>query len=401
MRTHWSVGTLVVAFVLSAVCAAIAAEGPPAVEVHGWSLTRYYVDLVVDDTRDGSTGAITNKEEDSRLEWERFSISGLARLDGGKVVYSEVYIHPWLPNSDPSFLYLESLYLDVPVGPGAKVRLGKGRSNAFGIVPSYGNRKTSNYGPLAETFTMDRALGVQFLQTRGKDSLNLGLFESQRPGTRAIGMAADMQLDEGSLARTTVSHLANRDTPAGRSGKLEVSGRYGRQMGALNVGISGRGGELDDIDAAFLASKFANYNGTNRTRLYAGFDATYQKMPYYATAEWYGGSLGGIDQSGYAILVGVEPSAKCTGIWQDLSGACKGLFIRYTNLDTDTTPSLASSITWDTEQWAVSYVLPIKTKYFPLAKWIQIEYERNKETVPAGGDEIPNNVFFVELFSAF
>ena len=400
MRTHWSVGMLVVAFVLGALCAAIAAEAPPAVEVHGWSLTRYYVDLVVDDTRD-SSGVITNKEEDSRLEWERFSISGIARLAEGKVVYGEVYIHPWLPNDDPSFLYLESLYLDVPVAPGSKVRLGKGRSNAFGIVPGYGNRKTSNYGPLAETFTMDRALGVQFIQTRGKDSFNVGLFESQRPGTRSIGMAADMQLDEGSLSRTAVSHLTSRDTPASRSGQLELSARYGRQMGALNVGVSGRGGQLDETDSSFLASKFADYNGTNRTRLYSGVDATYQRMPWYAAAEWYGGSLGGIDQSGYAILLGVEPSAKCTGIWREISGACKGLFVRYTNLDIDTTPALASSITWDTEQWAVSYVLPVRIKYLPLAKWIQLEYEMNKETVPAGGDDIPNNVFFLELFSAF
>ncbi len=401
MRTHWLVGTLVVALLLGAIVAAVAAEGPPAVEVHGWSLSRYYIDTVVNDTQD-SSGLISNKEEKSHFEHERFSFSGLARLEGGKQAYAEIYIHPWLPNSDPSFLYLESLYLDIPVSPNAKVRLGKGRSNAFGIVPSYGNRKTSNYSPLAETFTMDRALGAQFLQTRGNDSLNVGLFESQRVGTRAIGMAADSQLDQGSLARTTVSHLVNRDTPQGRSGQLELSARYGRKMGALNVGVSGRGGHLDATDSAFLASKFpGTYNGTNKTRLYYGLDATYSTMPYFASAEYYAGKLGGIRQNGYAVLVGVEPSAKCTGIWRELSGACKGLFVRYEKLDIGTPAVVNQPITWDTSQVAVSYVLPIKTRLYPLGKWFQIEWERNKESAPEGADEIPNDVFFIELFSAF
>ena len=400
MKTHWLVGTLFVALSLGAVAGAIAAEGPPAVEVHGWSLTRYYVDTVVNDTRD-SSGVISNEEEDSHLEWERFSLYAKGRLPEGREVYAEVYIHPWLPNDDPSFLYVESLYLDVPLAPGAKLRLGKGRSTAFGIVPSYGNRKTSNYGPLAETFTMDRAVGLQFMQTRGNDSLNVGLFQSQRPGARLIGMAADSQLDQGSAGRTLVSHLANRDTPADRSGKLELSARYGRQMGDMNVGLSGRGGALDEADSAWLASKFPTYNGTNKTRLYYGLDATYKSMPWIATAEWYTGSLGGIDHAGYAIVVGVEPTAQCTGIWREMSRACKGLFVRYGKVSIDTPPLVANALTWDTKQLAVSYVLPIKCKYLPLAKWLQFEYERNTEELPAGADDVPNNMLFVELFSAF
>src|SRR5574340_946096 len=132
MKTFW-LGLCVVVLGLIA-SAALAA--PPAVEVHGWSLTRYYVDTVVDDTRDAVTGEIANKEKESHLEWERISLSGLARLPEGRTGYAEVYIHPWLPSSDPSYLYLESMYLDTPAGPGAKFRIGKGRNNAFGIVPS-------------------------------------------------------------------------------------------------------------------------------------------------------------------------------------------------------------------------------------------------------------------------
>lgn len=403
MRTHWFICTLVVLSLLSAVAAAAAeeAQGPPAVEVHGWILTRYYVDATVNATQD-SCGVITNEVEDSWLEWERMSLYSKARLANGKEAYAEVYIHPWLPNSDPSFLYLESLYLDVPAGDGAKYRIGKGRGNAFGIVPGYGARKTSNYSPLSETFTMDRVLGIQYMQNRGDDSLALGIFNSQRPGMRLIGMAAHAQLDAGSVPRTTVMHLTDRDNPAKRSGELEASARYGRQMGNLNVGISGRGGALDSTDAAFLAKLYPTYNGTNQTRTKYGVDATYKQMPFCATFEYYAGEVGGIGQDGYAILIGVEPSKQCTGIWRDMSGTCKGLFVRYLNLDVDVPPVVNNTMTWDIEQLAISYVLPINTKLLSgYPKWLQFEYERNEESAPAGASEIPNDLFFVELFTAF
>ncbi len=402
MKTHWWICTLAVAFVLSGVASALAAEaeGPPAVEVHGWSLLRYYIGTTVDATRD-SSGLVSDEEDEGHFEFERFSLSGRARLKDGAQAYAEVYIHPWLPGSDPSFLYLESLYVEWPVDQKNKVWVGKGRSQAFGIVPSYGIRKTSNYSPLAETFTMDRAVGVQWTHKDGPDSFNVGLFNSQRVGTRLIGMAADSQVDRGAVGVTTVPHLVNRDSPASRSDELEVSARYGRQMGNINVGLSGRGGALDSTDSAYLAARFPTYSGTNQTRLYSGFDAVYKAMPWYITAEYYGGTIGGIRQSGYAILVGVEPSEKCTGIWRDLSGACQGLFVRYVDLDIGVPAEVNNPYSWDTTQVAVSYVFPLKKCRLPYFKWLQFEYERNDEKVPAGADENPNDVFFVELFGAF
>jgi len=403
MRTHRLICALVVLSLLGAAALAAAeeAQGPPAVEVHGWILTRYYVNTNVDATQD-SSGVITNEEDDTWLESERISLYSKARLTNGKEAYAEVYIHPWLPNSNPSFLYLESLYLDIPAGPDAKFRIGKGRSQAFGIVPGYGNRKTTNYSPVAETFTMDRALGIQYMQKRGDDSFGFGIFNSQRPGMRQIGLAADAQIDRGSVARTTVLHLTDRDSPAQRSGELEVSARYGREMDDLNVGLSGRLGALDGTDAAFLAANFPTYNGTNQTRIKYGLDATYKRMPFYGTFEYYAGEVGGIGQDGYAILLGVEPSKKCAGIWREMSGACKGLFVRYLNLDVDVPPVVNKTISWDVQQLAVSYVLPIRCKLLRgYPKWLQFEYERNKEDAPPGADEIPNNLFLIELFTAF
>jgi hypothetical protein len=93
---------------------------------------------------------------------------------------------------------------------------------------------------------------------------------------------------------------------------------------------------------------------------------------------------------------------KCTGLWRSMSPACKGLFVRYRQLDMDTPADIGKPITWDTRQLAVSYVYPIGTKLAGgLPKWLQFEWERNDEDVPAPGDDIPNDLFFVELFSAF
>ena len=403
MRTHWLVLVLAALTVLGAAVVAAAGEAP-SVEVHGWSLTRYYVNTTVDATLD-SQGRITSEEDDSFLAEERISLSGIARLADGKQVYAEFYVHPWLPQSDPSYLYLESLYVDLPTSDGAKVRIGKGRNVAFGIVPAYGNRKTSNYSPLAETFTMDRVIGVQYLKKLGTNDFAFALQGSQRVGSRYIGMAADGQIDRGTppagtLGTTTVKHLTARDNTADHSGKLEATARYGWSLGDLSLGVSGRVGALDATDTAALAKTFGAQYVTDSTRSAYGVDATYRRMPFYGTVEYYDGSTGGVDVDGFAILIGVEPTPKCTGIWREMSGACKGLFVRYVDLNVDVVPTL-SSATWDVEQIAVSYVLPLKCKSLPFFKWLQFEYERNKESVPAGADEISNDVFFVELFTAF
>ena len=85
-----------------------------------------------------------------------------------------------------------------------------------------------------------------------------------------------------------------------------------------------------------------------------------------------------------------------------MSGACQGLYVRYLNLDIDVPPVVNNTMTWDVEQLAVSYVLPLRCKRLGgYPKWLQFEYERNKEGTPLGADEIPNDVFLVELFTAF
>ncbi len=378
---------------------ALAAEGPPAVEIHGYVQTRYYINVTEDAVRTPD-GVVSDVEKTSFLEpAERVSLSGLARLPENRIAYAEVYVHHWLPSTDQAYLYLESLYLDSPQAPGVKFRIGKGRDFTFGLTPVFGTRKTSNYSAVAEAFTQDRVLGFQYLDTRGKNTFNLGVFNSERVGQRFSGMTAGKQLDEGSIARTTVPHLAVRDLPADRSGALQGSARLARQLSpTLSVGISGRLGNLDNTDRAFLAKHFVDKDITSTRRQY-GLDAVYSDAPWYATAEYYGGSTGGVGQTGWQVLLGVEPSAQCTLPWRSFSSACKGLYVRYGELKVNSTPTV-DPLTWDTKQFSASYVFPFKFKGPLSGKWLQFEYERNTESPPAGVSDIPNNVMFLELFTA-
>lgn len=416
MKVRWVILGAVMAMMFGIISWAYADEANPYpnIEFHGWLQTRYYVNVTEEATRDKYGDVYDVERGNSFTPVERLSLSATSQFSKGRVGYGEVYFHPWLPHNDPAYIYVESLYLDVPAGAGAKIRIGKGRNLAFGQVPAYGNRKTSNYSQLSEMFTADRVIGAQYSRTKGPDYFAAGIFSNQRPGTRPLGMTADIQLNRGTIGSTTVSHLADRDTPASRSRQPQFSARYAHKIGALSMGVSGKAGTLDKIDETYLASKFPTYNGGREQTRY-GADLLYQKMPFYASAQYYAGNTGGIRNDGWEILVGIEPSKQCTSPWRELSGACKGLFIRYGEMDIDVprvsypviqadalsiSPApTSSSIWWPTRQLSVSYVLPLKSPTF--TKWLQFEYERNTEVTPRGFDQTPNNVFFVELFSAF
>ncbi len=153
------------------------------------------------------------------------------------------------------------------------------------------------------------------------------------------------------------------------------------------------------MDTAFLQSKFGS-QADSTTREQYGLDAVYKCAPFFSSFQYYAGPTGGIGQSGWEMLVGVEPTKECSRPWHDFAGACKGLFVRYSKLNIDVVHDIASPITWDTSQLGVSYVIPLPSGSQPGlgVKWLQIEWEDNREQVPHGGDQIPNNVLFAEAF---
>jgi hypothetical protein len=351
------------------------APAPVVTEIHGFMQNRFYA-------AEGSN---------ARYRLERVSVNAQRPL-GDATGYVEVYFHPWLPSSTANEqfrTYLESAYVDVPVGEG-RFRAGKGRHLAFGMVPSYGNRKTSNYGLVSETFTQDRVTGVQYYLAKKDWEVAASLTAAPSIGSRPSGLSS-------SSRTSTIFHLADRDITAEGADprKMNISARLGTKKPNLFAGISGSYGKLNQEDLTFLNTVAGiPVTGKNRTRY--GIDAMWKPVtPWVVQGEFYTGDTGGLDMNAWDILVGYEPKDKVK------------FYARYSQYNIDT-PSLLigalvpgvsapqGDITWDQQQVSLSMVIPIRKTV-----WLQLEEELNFQDEPAGAASGRNNVFFAELFTAF
>lgn len=356
--------------------AAFAADSAPSIQVHGYLQNRIYA----------ASGA--NPE----FRTDRISVSTTANLQDKSTAYVEVY---YLPYAATSGLYLESGYYDTMVGQG-HLRIGKGRNLSFGITPCYSNRKTSNYGLFAEAFTQDRIQGVQYYNTLGTLDIAAGLYTGLRLGNKGLG---EVPGDDINNPTHSVAHLAFRDTPGGYSKNLQASARVGSKWldGALKIGVSQSYAKLDPRDMTALNSTLLPTNPftgaasttpigatfTSDTLRMLGFDLTYTKPSgFVMEGEWVKANISDLDCSGYYILFG----------WQPPKGW--NFYARYGAQLMGITPT-DNPLTWDVKQISLSAVQPIRKGI-----WLQYEYEINTE-VTNTGDNIKNNLLFVELFSGF
>jgi hypothetical protein len=372
------------------------AATPPPVQVHGYLQNRIYVP---------SGGS-------AEYRVERISLSALATLPKDSNAYVEWYYHPWTGTNG---LYAESAYYDTALTQG-RLRVGKGRRMTFGVVPAYPNRKTTNYGLVAEAMTQERIQGIQYTVQKGTLDAGLSLHTAYRLGIRNIG---DVPGDDVRNTATpthvghVVPHLAFRDpvsgggtpttTPNQLSRNLQISGRLGGKWGnGLKAGISYSYAGLDRRDitnlttaaAANVLSPLNPLTGltpvnplgvgfTKENMHVLGLDATY-KHPcgLVLQGEFFDASVSNLDYNAWNALVGYEmPSG-----WK--------LFARYgaQNMDTLRTDN---PLSWDTQQLSLSLVEPLRK-----GLWLQYEYEHNMENSNTGVD-VPNDIFFVELFSGF
>lgn len=207
MVSHTRLALAALVLLCVGLSAALAAEGPPAVQIHGYMQNRGYF------------GPGANPEFRS----ERISVSATAALPDDSTGYVEVYYQPWAPASG---LYLESAYYETALGAG-RIRVGKGRNFAFGITPSYGNRKTSNYGIVAEAITQDRIQGIQYLLKKGDLDFGASVHTSRGLGVRNIG-----EIPGDTLRNPThqVPHLSLRDPDGALRRKLSFSTRIGTKL---------------------------------------------------------------------------------------------------------------------------------------------------------------------------
>lgn len=368
MRMRFCVLMLAVMAAALTLAVVTCAQAAPT-EIHGWMLNRFYAE-----------------PGNAHFEMERISISGSQQLEPDINAYVEWYYHNWV-NRKPSLgspWFLDSAFVNYKDPSGNNLRFGKGRNNAFGIVPAYPNRRHSEYGLVSETFTQERIVGLQYFGTFADKKTGFGIaaYNELTPGTRFSGTDQAFFRDD-----PVVPHLADK----GEGKNLAFSGRltYPVVKGG-RLGASFATGKLRASDIAFLAGKDLVAAGTTvdkNNRWGVDFDYKHPKG-FVGQAEYYAASESTLDFTGWDALVGYEP--------KDPMGI--KLYARYGQLDLDPPAVTANTFTWDQQQLILSAVKPLRPNK-PI--WLQVEWLRNMEDPPAGVSNVDNDVFFLEVFTGF
>ncbi len=371
MRRFWATGILV-ALLLSFAAGSVLAQAVQNVELHGYMQNRFYM----------------NPDASARFVVDRVSLSAIGKMGDDGNAYVEVYLHPWLPaatQAEQFRTYLESAYVDLPLAAG-RIRVGKGRMLNFGLTPSYPNRKTSQYGIIAETFTQDRIVGAQYAVKRGTFDFGTTVYTDESIGTRSIGEFAG--------ATQVVRHVVDKDVPASISGKLAVSAKIGWTAPKYQVHFSGAVGKLNqnDLNNVLNAATAFNVANTNRDHSKYGVDAVYATGPFVAQFELYKGTWSFLDITGWQALVGYQPKdqirfyVRYSALNNDYPNAVNGTAVNLVN----------NQLAWDTQQFTVGLVKPIRK-----GVWLEFNYEKNMEDPTGGSANVDNDLFFAELFTGF
>jgi hypothetical protein len=351
---------------LTAVTKANAAEG---LDLHGWMANRIY----------GEPGV-------AHFQAERLDLYAGKDIDPHLKAYFEFYYHHWvnLKTDKGSPWFLDSAFVDFIDSSGNRLRVGKGRDFTFGLTPIYGNRKTSEYGLIAETFTQERIIGAQYFGTTANKKLDFGIsvHNALPAGSRNSGTDQAAFRDE-----PVVPHLADK----GEGKNLAESARLAIPVfGTGRLGVSYRTGNLRDADLTFLAGKDLIEKGTdNHKNNQWGVDYNYKTPSGIVTqAEYYSAKMSTLDFNGWDALLGYEPKNPM-GIRS---------YVRYGKLNLDPPEVTDNTYTWDQNQWIVSFVKPLRQGK-PV--WLQLEWIKNNENPPSGVDKVENDVVFLELFTGF
>ncbi len=368
---------VVICLLLVLACGAAVAQSVQGLEMHGYIQNRFYA----------------NPDTSAAFGVDRVSLIAKANLPENAKLYVEYYIHPWVTDkaaltfdsngdlksatiAEQSRNYLESAYVEFPTKDGF-LRVGKGRGLNFGVIPAYANRKTTQYGSLAETFTQDRITGVQYCVRDEKFEGGISLYDAPHVGNRGLGSYI--------VAGKTVKHLAERDDNANLSGKLAISGRVGWVYDNFRWHLSGSTSKMINAEADKIAANYAppttGYS-TDTTMNKYGLDATYQNGNLFAQVEAYRGQYSVVRVDGCGVILGYEPKDK------------PRFYMAY-NLLTNNLAPTATQETWDTRQTIFGYVYPVSK-----GVWVEANYLKNQEVPGAGLPSVKNDLFFIELFTS-
>jgi hypothetical protein len=289
-----------------------------------------------------------------------------------------------------NIFFLEHAYVDLRGMPlNATVRLGVSRNSCFGMVPTYANRKMTNYGIVADMFTRDRIIGIQYLAKLSVFDLNLGLHNGYEIGRRVAG--------EGPV---TVPFLADRDMTFASimRNDMDENKEYSVRIGAkplgdrLEVGLSGSVSKLSDADMAFLANtaKLIAPTETDRTKIRNGLDFMFKPTKRSVVqAEYYAGITSTFTVSAFQVLAGYS--------FMKSDKPYVSVYCRYGEVNPDRPADPLNPYTWKLSQAVASAVW----RFTPGAQ-LQLEYEMNREKdagTDAAGNAVKavNDVVFLEM----
>jgi hypothetical protein len=152
------------------------------VDILTLSLFRFYAPVAENDAGDTA---------ESTFRAERFIIMFRGAVNDNIKGVCDIYLHPWVPVVN-GFLYFESCYAEFSKkceksGLNHRLLVGNGRNINFGITPSYGNRKTTEYTIVSDMFTHDRIMGVQYKGSAKKFNFGVSVHNGYDINARATG----------------------------------------------------------------------------------------------------------------------------------------------------------------------------------------------------------------------
>lgn len=365
------------------------------VDILTLSLFRFYAPI-------GDSATKEDETADSTFRPDRFIVMFRGSVNDNIKGVANLYIHPWVPVS-VAHLYFESCYAEYSCEMGGlkhKLLVGNGRNINFGITPSYGNRKTTEYSIVSDMFTHDRIIGLQYKGTAEMFNFGVSVHNGYKLAARATGGPKSKKVpflaDRGLDLKNFYSDNNQGKEISGRLGLMPIKG--------LDVGASGSfalGGLYDDgkdwkeddpvvDDLDFLKANLGiDSESTDKIRF--GGDLTYKPSieapitPSVLQGQFYYGMTGDLNHMGWQGLLGLKAKEFNTDMY---------IVFNQIMLDLEDKQRSANPYTWNISQGIFSVVYNItKTMH------VECSYVMNLEDTPEDVDSVNNDYLFAELFT--
>lgn len=270
---------VIVAVLASMMLLAVAPAVMAQVELHGFMQARI---------------AVTKQDYTVRMDRWGFRLQQV--IDEEFDWLTEIYVHPY--PAPVSQVYMESAYINWHLKDRLPwdftVRFGKGRNYTFGITPSYGNRRTTDYTLFSEAYTQSRVQGIQTFSQFGNIQIAIAILN---PYTVALGRNVP-------------------DMPTGMSIRLPLGDNENADNSTKRVALSGRAGYMDEVEGIGAVNVGASLYISETGAVPSGVDNEIQRfavdgevktpMGILVQGQALMGSTAGLDQSGFEILGGWE-----------------------------------------------------------------------------------------------